>query len=260
MDAPTDNLVRSSYLDRAATVDDQGKTLFGHFSMFNNWYEVSSAREGRFLERIAPGAFSDTLVRNLDRIKVLYDHGFDPQLGNKPLGPIRNVGEDDEGAFYEVELIDTSYNRDFVIPAARAGLLGSSFRFSVNDGGDNWSKPTRSADHNPEKLRERTITSATVYEFGPVSFPANPAATAGIRSGTDEWFDRLLSDPRTLARFVERVGPGVINRLLDSMPADGRSIATEAHIAVSALPADGGRSVRTKAQRLALAQAMRQIL
>jgi hypothetical protein len=30
-----------------------------------------------------------------------------------------------------------------------------------------------------------------VLEFGPVTFPANPGASAGIRSGTDEFYHRL---------------------------------------------------------------------
>ncbi len=30
-----------------------------------------------------------------------------------------------------------------------------------------------------------------VLEFGPVTFPANPGASAGVRSGTDEFYGRL---------------------------------------------------------------------
>ena len=57
--------------------------------------------------------------------------------------------------------------------------------------GDEWDdKPARS-DANPDGLPERTITAMKVLEFGPVTFPANPGASAGVRSGTDDFYHRL---------------------------------------------------------------------
>jgi HK97 family phage prohead protease len=253
MDAPIDNLVRSGFIDRAVDVEEDGSKLTGYFSMYDNWYLVDSVREGRFMERIAPGAFDQTLIENRDRIKVLYDHGMDPQLGNKSLGTWE-AGSDTRGAWYAVDLIDTDYNRGFIIPAGKAGLLGSSFRFSVADRGEQWDKPTRSTDYNPGKLRERTITRADVFEFGPVTFPANPAAFASVRSTTDEWINRLLHDPRTLLRFAERVGPKVVEQLIASLPDDVRSDDDTAQTPV--VPADGRSQVRTIAQRRALVAAL----
>jgi HK97 family phage prohead protease len=257
---PTDNLVRAASTDGATTVSDDGRTLYGHFSMFNNFYEINSAYEGRFLERIAPGAFADTLTKNGDRIKVLYDHGMDPQLGNKPLGMIRSMGEDKKGAYYEVELIDTDYNRNFIVPAAAAGLLGSSFRFRVVD--ETWNDPRRATASNPERLPERTITKLEVFEFGPVTFPANPAATAAVRSATDNWHDRLLHDPHFVARFTERVGLTNVERVLATIPARNAqsanatsatlddTVSSDGHTTEPA-PAVGSIKVRSKAQRLA---------
>lgn len=218
--APTDNIVRALIDDdavhlRAAVgdgTDDNGRTLFGHFAVFNRWTEIDSMWEGRFLERIAPGAFTRTFTENRDRIKVLYDHGKDPQLGNKPLGPITELNEDKQGAYYEVDLIETDYNDRFVIPAANAGLLGASFRFRVTS--EEWNEPRSSTKANPEKLPERTINEADVFEFGPVTFPAYDAATAGVRSVTDDFLLHLINDPLFMARFNERVGPGIRARLL----------------------------------------------
>jgi HK97 family phage prohead protease len=257
MSAPTENLVRSAFVDRGTTVKHDGDRpkLHGYFSTFNDWYEVNSTREGRFMERLAPGAFTRTLTENRDRIKVLYDHGMDPQLANKPLGHW-TAGEDSRGAWYDVELIDTDYNRNFVIPAGDAGLLGSSFRFSVADKGESWSTPTRSANHNPHRLRERTITDVDVYEFGPVTFPANGAVGAvGIRSTTDEWTDRILHDPFFIARFTERAGLAVVERILATMPDDVRT-AIQPHPEGSQPPA--ATSVPTKEQREAQAARLRQ--
>jgi HK97 family phage major capsid protein/HK97 family phage prohead protease len=170
--------------------DGEMPTMSGHFSTFNDWYEVDSYIEGNFLEQIAPGAFRKTIRKsNEDRgaMKVLYDHGQDPQIGNKVLGPIAKLEEDRIGPAYAVPLLPTSYNRDLV-PGLLAGLYGSSFRFTVE--GDNWDNSPEPSDYNPAGIPERTITEARVYEFGPVTFPANPNATAGARSTTDVFYQR----------------------------------------------------------------------
>ncbi len=225
MTAPTDNLVRAITTDEAVHLRDDaaggdGRTLFGHFAVFNRWTEIHSMWEGDFMERIAPGSFERTFGEHRDRIKVLYDHGFDPQLGNKPLGPIDELHEDKTGAYYEVPLIDTDYNDRFVLPAARAGLLGASFRFKVTE--ETWAKPKKATKYNPGRLDERTITDVDLYEFGPVTFPAYADASAGVRCGTDDFIGRMLADPAVLARFIERSGGRAAARFLEALPPTAR--------------------------------------
>ena len=189
--------------------DDGPATIVGHFATFNRWTEIHSWVEGDFLERIAPGAFAKSMAEQGERIKVLFDHGHDPQLGNKPLGRIANLREDEVGAAYEVELIDTDYNRDFVIPAVQAGLLGASFRFSVVE--ESWNDRPERSEHNPGGLKERTIQQVRLFEFGPVTFPAYPdGTTVGMRSMTDHFVERalrlddILNDEQVFARAAER--------------------------------------------------------
>ena len=175
-------------LRAAMAVDDGLGVLTGYFSTFDVWYPVESKFEGRFLERAASAAFSETIDRDRAAMKVLFDHGADPTIGNKVLGPIRDVRPDQSGARFEVPLFDTSYNRELT-PGLRAGVYGASMRMHVLD--DVWNdRPVRSA-HNPDGLPERTVTRAKVMEFGPVTFPANPNASAGIRSMTDRYYDQL---------------------------------------------------------------------
>jgi HK97 family phage prohead protease len=175
------------------SLGDGMPTMVGHFSTFGDWYEVDSWIEGRFLERIKAGAFRKTIKESQASMKVLYDHGQDPHIGNKVLGPIESLTEDKTGPAYEVPLFDTSYNRD-LRPGLEAGVYGSSFRFSVEK--DQWDREPEASDYNAEGLPERTITEARVFEFGPVTFPANPNATAGIRSTTDDFYQHALrSDP-----------------------------------------------------------------
>lgn len=214
--APVDNLVRSlsePVALRASADGDDGRTLFGHLAVFNQFTEINSLFEGRFLERIAPGAFERTIKANRDRVKVLYDHGKDQRLGNRPLGTIDDLREDKKGAYYEVRLYEAmAAEEPLLMEALRSGTIGASFRFSVV--AEEWVEPRMSTKQNPEKLPERTITDLNLYEFGPVTFPAYESASAGVRSMTDEFFESLLADPLFVARFTERVGLPVAERII----------------------------------------------
>src|SRR5690606_36546913 len=68
-------------------------------------------------------------------------------------------------------------------------VYGSSFRFRVT--GEEWDDESGESAHNPLGLKERTITKVRLMEFGPVTYPANPEATAGLRSLTDQFYDGL---------------------------------------------------------------------
>ena len=172
--------------------------LTGHFSVFDSPTTIRSAIEGTFVESIAPGAFKRTFAEQGSRIRVLLEHGND-KIGNRPLGSIITLREDDIGAFYEVELLDAPYVSELV-PALSAGLYGASFRFQVVKEDFN-NRPKRS-EENPEGLPTRRILEARVLEFGPVLWGAYPDATASLRSMTDEFLlGKLVSNPQALERF-----------------------------------------------------------
>lgn len=254
-DFPTENLVRGwtgTQTVTRADGDDGPRMLVGEFARFNEWTEIHSMFEGDFLERIAPGAFDDTIARDLGRVKVLFDHGHDPSLGNKPLGPIRSVESTDTGMRYEVELIDTDYNRDFIIPAADAGLLGASFRMAVR--GNEWNDPEEPSEHNPSMLPERTITRIDLFEFGPVTFPAYEGASAGLRSRSDEFLTHMVNDADFLRRFIERTNTAVAARVLDDARAQKIEGAANGEPAnngsANGQPAETGRSRQAAAAEI----------
>jgi hypothetical protein len=157
-------------------VDGDGATLgtlHGYMAVFNEWTTIDSW-EGRFRERIAPGAFRKTLDDFGDRVKILFNHGFDPSIGDKPLGKPRVLKEDKRGLYVEVPLDDTSYNRDLVASLRSGALDGMSIRFSVAR--EEWEKEN-------EDLPERTLKEiARLFEGGVVTFPAYEATTAGVRA------------------------------------------------------------------------------
>jgi HK97 family phage prohead protease len=219
--------------------DDGGglPVLVSRFSPFGTWYEIDSYFEGRFLERTTKGSFRKTIRENRANIKVLYDHGMDYQIGNKVLGPIDDLREEADTAIGEVPLFDTSYNRD-LLPGLEAGVYGSSFRFRVIR--DEWNDEPGRSDHNPDGIPERTIKEVRLFEFGPVTFPANPDATAGVRSLTDSYYERVRSrDPQRVEDLLCRARalrtPEAGAALLGT-PADGAATTTDA-------PADATRGL-----------------
>jgi len=213
-------------------------TLSGYFSVHNTWYEVDSLWEGKFLERTAPGFAAETIDRDKDGMRVLFDHGFDT-IGNKVLGPIELLEDRTKGPYYEVPLFDTTYNRD-LLPGLRAGVYGASFRMRVT--ADEWDDEPKASKYNPNGIPERTITRAKVMEFGPVTFPANPKATASLRSVmsvTDQFYDRLrqrdTSAFEAAVRAAGRALPDLTGRS-DARSTDGGD--------PDAKPEDGGESIR----------------
>jgi hypothetical protein len=179
---PTDDLVRMLPVVRAdlrVVRAEEGAetglgTLYGYAAVFGIDTVIDSW-EGRFVERIAPGAFAGTLAERGEQVKVLFNHGFDPSVGDKPLGKPARMEEDQKGLLVEVPLDDTSYNRDIAASLRSGALDGMSFRFSVTD--ESWDEPKDKA-----ALPVRTIKGVELYEFGPVTFPAYEATSAGIRS------------------------------------------------------------------------------
>jgi HK97 family phage prohead protease len=190
---------------------DDGNTLVGYPIVFNAWAEINGW-EGRFLERIAPGAVTKTLKDRGGEVKVLYDHGFDPQIGNKPLGKPSLMEPRDRGLYIEVPLDDTSYNRDLKASLKSGAIDGMSFRFTVTR--EDTELPDDPTDHNPDRLEERTIRELKLFEVGPVTWPAYEATTAGVRS-REEYADR-----RRLADY---------NEIVDAAPP-GTSTVDTPHI------------------------------
>lgn len=172
------------------SVPDDGRlgTLDVNFSPFNTWYRIDSFWEGSFMERTVPGAFRKTMKEQGSAIKVLFNHGGDFTIGNKVLGVPERAEEGPDSPELQVPLLDTSYNRDLA-PGLRAGAYGSSFMFEVLR--DTWDHEPPTSDSNPDGIPERTIKEVRLFEAGPVTWPANPAATAGLRTGSDPFLALL---------------------------------------------------------------------
>ncbi len=194
---PNLEVVRSAAIRSTLSTDEPAADTLGklevRFSKFGQWYEINSVWEGRFLERVMPGAFTKTIRENGERIQALFNHGFDPSVGQMVLGPVVDLREESDSPVMVVDLMDTSYNRD-LLPGLKRGLYGSSMRMKVTK--DTIEKYPARSDHNPDGIPERSIHEVAVAEAGPVTFPANPGSTSAMRSDTDAYYEQLRSlDP-----------------------------------------------------------------
>jgi len=244
---PRDGLFRGVSPIRFLTADELrsggpsgGEVMTGHFAVFNQWTEINSMWEGRFLERFVPGSFKKTIRESRDSMRVLFQHGRDGYVGDKPLGAIETLAEDEQGAAYDVSLFtDASYVRD-LLPALRAGQFGASFRFGVVR--EDWVNEPKRSDYNPDGLPERTVREAYVSEFGPVTFPAYAGASAGLRSLSDDMLVKLYArDPEKVRELLGLTPDGALDEVLadEAAECEGDGMSDPADPADATDPADG---------------------
>lgn len=199
-----DNLVRAIFPGVELREEaDAAPRLTGHFARFNQWNVIDSAIEGRFLERIEPGAFDKTLATRTP--KILFNHGKDPEIGDKVIATPRSFPVDDIGPGVDADVLDGL--PQLVMSGLRAGQYGMSYRFSIPPGGDVWERRAKPSDYNPDGLPERTIREAMVFEAGPVTWPADAGTDVAVRSMTDTFSPRPVAPVAPVAAPAAPAAP-----------------------------------------------------
>ena len=148
--------------------------IVGYAARFNEW----SHDLGGFRERIAPGAFSEALKDT--NILGLYNHNPDHLLGRNGAGTMK-TWEDSEGLMYEIDAdVEQQFVSDLLRKLERKDLFGSSFSFRLRYDDTTWEWQE---EEGSEELPSRTILRVEkIYDVGPVTQPAYPTTTTGIRS------------------------------------------------------------------------------
>lgn len=122
------------------------------------------------VERIAPVAFDKALSRP-DDVRALFNHDADHLLGRTKAGTVR-LRTDATGLRYEIDIPDTQLGRDVAQSIRRGDLTGSSFAFKMD--ASVWSRDAgRGVDI-------RTVMAVTLYDVGPVTYPAYDGTTTGL--------------------------------------------------------------------------------
>lgn len=163
---------------RVETDDDGNSKLTGYAAVFNR----DSVDLGGFIERIMPGAFTETLKSS--DVRALFNHDPNMVLGRNTAGTLR-MKENSKGLKFEIDLPDTQIARDVAVSVERGDISGSSFSFTTRE--DVW----RTVDG--QEIRE-LIEIDKLFDIGPVAFPAYTDTTVAARS-LKEWLDRKDNEP-----------------------------------------------------------------
>lgn len=219
-ESETRTLVAPFTLTRSEA-DDDGLTLTGYAAVFNSPTRIADYN-GEFTEQIAPGAFKHT-IRN-GRPVMQFDHGTHPLIGSLPIASIRTLEEDERGLFVEARVFDNWLTEPLRDAIREQAITGMSFRFSVVK--DDWQR--RGTD------QVRTLKEVKLYELGPVVHPAYADTSVALRSleraaGVTISSPHGSSDEPVIDSSDEPATPDPVDR----------------------------QSVRTRAQRQALADAVR---
>jgi HK97 family phage prohead protease len=146
-----------------------GRTLAGYAAVYGEDSREIVEQGRAFIERIAPGAFAETLRANAD-VKLLYNH--DPAaLLARTKSRTLSLKSDRNGLAFEASLPETTLGNDVRELLARGDLTGEmSFGFFVED--ESWNR-TRT---------ERLVKRARLVEVSIVQDAAYPQTNSSLRS------------------------------------------------------------------------------
>lgn len=122
-----------------------------------------------FQEKFERGAFTKALAEKRDQIYAAWNHDSGQILGRSP--STLKLEEDEIGLRYEID--PPSWADKYVESIERGDVRGSSFIFRpVNQQWD---------ESNPD-MAIRSILEADLFEVSPVTTPAYPTSSVGVRS------------------------------------------------------------------------------
>lgn len=133
------------------------------------WNQRSNPIFGMFEETFVKGAFTRTLAERSDQIYAAWNHNPAEILGRAP-GTLK-LEEDEVGLRYEIS--PPSWADKYVESIERGDVRGSSFIFRAVK--QEW-------DESNPAMELRTVTEADLFEVSPVTTPAYPTSSVGIRS------------------------------------------------------------------------------
>ena len=155
----------SSDIEWRVDEKDDAVTIRGHAAVFDKMSEEMFG----FREKVAPGAFSSSLLRG-DDVRALFNHDPNFVLGRTKSGTLR-LSEDDVGLAIEIDAPLNQTIRDLVLEPIRRGDVDQmSFGFVVIE--DAWNR-----DDNI-----RTLMDVELFDVSPVTYPAYPDTDVAVRN------------------------------------------------------------------------------
>lgn len=201
--------MRSFTVSAQVRADGDGATLDGYASITDHPYAVSDWL-GDYLETIQRGAFKKTLAEK-DDVRLLFDHGGIPLA--RTSSSTLELEEDDTG-LHVVSTLDrrSSLANDICVAMERGDLTEMSFAFTVPPKRATWS----------DDYTERDIFEVKLFDVSVVTYPANPATTAKLRSASPvDVLEQMGTDDLAalVARAQRRLDGGSASTPLDPTAA-----------------------------------------
>lgn len=138
-------------------------------------WESLSVDLGGFREKFLPTAFDKILSKKRVDVPLLYNHD-DSRLLARTTNQSLRLAKGEKGLEYEAEPAATATAAEVVQLIRSKLLFGSSFAFTVNPKGEQWSEDERG---NPI----RTISEASgLFDISVVTRAAYPSSSVGVRS------------------------------------------------------------------------------
>jgi uncharacterized protein len=146
--------------------EEEKQKMVGYAAIFDD----PAPETWGFIEKVAPGAFSDAIKESDTR--ALINHDPNKVLGRTKSGTLQ-LKEDKKGLFYEIDPPDTTFANDLMVSMQRGDIDQSSFQFIVDK--EEWDEtgdiPVRTIVHVSE-----------LRDVSPVTFPWYPTTESGLRS------------------------------------------------------------------------------
>ena len=153
----------------AAEQSIDGRTLAGYAAVYGQDSREIVEGGRKFVERIAPGAFNETLSSGAD-VKLFYNHDASMPLARTRSGTLK-LRSDRNGLAFEATLPETTLGNDVRALLERGDLSGEmSFGFYVSE--DSWNKDRS----------QRLVKKAQLVEVSIVQDAAYPQTSSSLRS------------------------------------------------------------------------------
>lgn len=160
---------------RAEGESETAPTIIGHAAVFDVEYPIGPEARPWFIERVARGAFLETIQE--DDIRALFNHDDNFVLGRNKAGTLK-LAEDDVGLRIEVVPdMESTRVRDVVRAIQRGDISQMSIGMTVL--GQAWD--LRGAG-TADAVEVRTIQRAKLWDVSPVTFPASRSTEVSVRT------------------------------------------------------------------------------
>ena len=169
MDEPQVKEMRQMSFQPEIRAGENGKKMIAGYAV--KWRQLSSPIWGIYLEKFERGAFADTLKERVNDIYAAWQHDVSETLGRSPT--TLTVREDDTGLWYEID--PPTWADRHIESIERGDVRGSSFIFQAGAVEYDW-------ESDPQYVI-RTVKRAHLFEVSPVTLPAYPSSTTGVRGG-----------------------------------------------------------------------------